>query len=549
MDDIGKAVVSYWRKNEPIQNFGDFISEFLTQHLFYPYRADVRAVHIIGSVIHEMFVPEGDGPRILFWGCGFRDGQALDQTIKRNIDVLSVRGHLSASALGGDACLPVGDPGFLLPALYSPTLSVRTAGKNVCVPHFHERATDCELLAASGCDVVLRPNIPNREDALLEMIDAIASASFVLSASLHGCVVAAAYNKPFAYWNPGVTDLPFKWADLASSLNIPCLFAKNLDEGQEIHARHIAPVIQIPDLTQSLVRSPLLLRASGLTKILAWQRGFDGQLGEAGPSDLAACSGVLAERQNEIYDGIIEELRLWINRAGINDAAEAVREKTEEALVANIQRADALEIELADSARSLSAADAWLDRLSVRLANAERDLVQSGIKIENYSRECNEFSLERLHLHEMLEVKDAAIEAVRRQLASKCEEVSSLQQDLSSARPFAQQSMQHVEMGGQQALIGTLRRQLADSERQALLNQKFAKLVQDILGVVSAPDKWWLALLPSAWVRRIKYARLKRRGFFDADLYLKRYPDIARAHMDPLNHYIVHGMDEGRTRY
>lgn len=43
-------------------------------------------------------------------------------------------------------------------------------------------------------------------------------------------------------------------------------------------------------------------------------------------------------------------------------------------------------------------------------------------------------------------------------------------------------------------------------------------------------------------------AALVRHDLFDGNAYLKRYPDVAAAGMDPLQHYILHGMAEGRQR-
>ncbi len=41
--------------------------------------------------------------------------------------------------------------------------------------------------------------------------------------------------------------------------------------------------------------------------------------------------------------------------------------------------------------------------------------------------------------------------------------------------------------------------------------------------------------------------RIKRSGLFDKKWYLKTYPDVARAHVDPLKHYLKHGWVEGRN--
>jgi hypothetical protein len=51
--------------------------------------------------------------------------------------------------------------------------------------------------------------------------------------------------------------------------------------------------------------------------------------------------------------------------------------------------------------------------------------------------------------------------------------------------------------------------------------------------------------------RRLRYIRtylaLRRSGGFDSRYYLARYPDVAGTGLDPLMHYVEHGMREGRS--
>lgn len=57
---------------------------------------------------------------------------------------------------------------------------------------------------------------------------------------------------------------------------------------------------------------------------------------------------------------------------------------------------------------------------------------------------------------------------------------------------------------------------------------------------------WW-HLAPEGWRSRRTRATLRRRGIFDADKYCDMYPDVPAAGMDPLEHYVKHGMQEGRS--
>ncbi|SCW92342.1 glycosyltransferase [Ancylobacter rudongensis] len=312
MKRSNKSNILYWLKGEDTQNFGDFLSEYLVSRLFFGYRADVSGVHIIGSVMDDMFVPlrAQSGHPVVFWGCGIREAGGLSREKWPAVEIQAVRGPLSASELELGAFAPQGDPAFLLPALYRPQKLDWLAGKSICVPHFHDKRDDRTLLAASGCDVVVRPNIENNEKALTDVIDAIFSADFVLGSAMHACLVAAAYRRPFAYWRADTIDLPFKWQDISQSLNIPCEFVAGIDEARRHYDTVIAPSIRLPSLLPSLLRAPLLVRASGLIDVLRWHQEERADAGTSPTAlDDAQALADFATQQQRLFDGILEELR------------------------------------------------------------------------------------------------------------------------------------------------------------------------------------------------------------------------------------------------
>jgi len=55
-----------------------------------------------------------------------------------------------------------------------------------------------------------------------------------------------------------------------------------------------------------------------------------------------------------------------------------------------------------------------------------------------------------------------------------------------------------------------------------------------------------LTLLPASFEARRQRRLLKRKGLFNAESYLEKNADVVSDGMDPLRHYIVHGLDEGR---
>ncbi len=59
---------------------------------------------------------------------------------------------------------------------------------------------------------------------------------------------------------------------------------------------------------------------------------------------------------------------------------------------------------------------------------------------------------------------------------------------------------------------------------------------------------FWTALMPNSWRQKRRLRLLKRAGLFDGARYLELYPDVVDEGMDPLRHYILHGIGEERHR-
>ena len=114
--------------------------------------------------------------------------------------------------------------------------------------------------------------------------------------------------------------------------------------------------------------------------------------------------------------------------------------------------------------------------------------------------------------------------------------------DVGSARNDAERRLN--ERYSEVATLTSLLRQQNQATKTSI---EQAEWLRQVHAVMSMPPKW-SAILPAARVRKILYDRMARRGLFDAGGYLAQYPDVGAVGMDPLRHYILHGMDEGRTR-
>jgi hypothetical protein len=68
------------------------------------------------------------------------------------------------------------------------------------------------------------------------------------------------------------------------------------------------------------------------------------------------------------------------------------------------------------------------------------------------------------------------------------------------------------------------------------------------LVLLRSSKPWWLKFMPASIRRQQLLKALDRKDIFNATAYLKRYPDVAQGGVDPLTHYIHHGIDEERDR-
>lgn len=268
-----RASITYWRKGLASQNFGDYLSELLYFSLTsrarrtgvnQPPSHDFGQLFLVGSVISEWHIKTalaalGHDPNasIGFWGCDMRNDRMPTAALLARCCFMGVRGPLTRDRLGLPDNTPLGDTGLLTPLIYRPERSGSSEGKTLCMPHFLDQTSDEALLAKTGVDAVIRPQIRPLRNDLLAIIDAIAEAGFVLTGALHGAVIAAAYGVPFAFFDSGYVDAPLKWRDFAASLSIPTAFASDLAMGRRIYRKRIRNYLRLPKLEAILSAAPI----------------------------------------------------------------------------------------------------------------------------------------------------------------------------------------------------------------------------------------------------------------------------------------------------
>ena len=489
----------------------------------------------------------------MFWGCGARDERGLSEAVLARVEIPSVRGPLTRSALRLGHAVPIGDPALLLPTLHTP--APQAPGAALLVPHFHDRRDDEELLSLSGAQALLRPNLPNRREALLDMVDAIAGARFVLAASLHAAITACAYGVPFAFWDSGAIDLPFKWRDFSASIGIPCAFHTRLADAEAWYAREAASAISIPVLWPMLAAAPLPARPAILLAVIRRdleRHGTAALTTAAVPRDAGVMLGAIASELRESRrllgdvadavdtsfpngaaapDGLVERLlRAGSERRETDAALEELRHAR---AVAERRAAD----EAAWRRTAEDAARAARETMARRLRGGDLPPLTAYEfrKVGAFIRERDD-ERERLALRvRSLSLQIEAAAASNDQPQDATPLVRALELELATLR------VEH-ELVLRSIVWRVGRRLIAIARRHPGLSRFGRRVIK--LG-------WWVvsgrlrSRLRARREMREAIERLRASSLFDADTYLARHAGVVPPGSDALMHYLWAGAASG----
>lgn len=245
-------------------------------------------------------------------------------------------------------------------------------------------------------------------------------------------------------------------------------------------------------------------------------------------------------------------------RAELDDAANALQQ-------AEARRSDELvqrQAELDAAASALQQAEA---RHSDELARRQAELDSAAHALQQAeARHSDELEAERARsaarvdeiasLTRLLRVKeDEALAAADRaaELASKMDEERH-HANAELRRLRLEKGSAEVQLAERFNEIAQMTRMLGETESAAQVSDEHIAWLRQVSIVLlngsnSASLKSRLtALLPAPIRSKKQIARLKRQGIFDSEAYLAANPDVAEAGLDPLWHYINHGIGEGR---
>lgn len=184
-------------------NWGDFVNvklaELISTKTIIPYKYSYKkeTIAMMGSIL-----PWAIDKNTIIWGSGTLSSQdPLWNTIEKPLSVRAVRGPLTRQLLlsrGIDCPEVYGDPALLFPRFYSPSVEKRY--KFGVILHVSTQANSAvysKLNAILGGNMLII-NL-KQFSSWNSFIDDICSCNTILSSSLHGIIIADAYEIPNAW--------------------------------------------------------------------------------------------------------------------------------------------------------------------------------------------------------------------------------------------------------------------------------------------------------------------------------------------------------------
>ncbi len=229
----------FWWQATP--NFGDDLSRVVVAHVSGRDVVHARPPHCdlvaLGSLLHVVrnrcTAPRSDGSAPWIWGAGML--KPIAGTFLPHVQIAALRGPVSAAVLGLKMAV-FGDPGLLAADAIGPV--DQQEDRVGLVPH-HSQMDDPRFAAMAAMEPALKL-IDVRRDAVT-VCQEIAQCRHVISASLHGLVVADAYGIPNTWLDPEAQGR-FKYHDYAASLGRRLVTPVSVNDAAEV-ARQVKDTV------------------------------------------------------------------------------------------------------------------------------------------------------------------------------------------------------------------------------------------------------------------------------------------------------------------
>lgn len=210
-------IKSWWYKGDG-NNFGDVLGPILLYHMTstsVTFSNDPNTLATIGSIAYYSF----RAPMVL-WGSGAISEHVENPLVQKH-KFLAVRGPKTRQkilATGGSCPEVYGDPALLLPTIFSKDrFEISQRSKVSFLPHWIDYNLASKMRSVKSGEV----NLIDIRGNVFDTIKQIVASDFIITSSLHGLIVAEAYDIPvvFARFSNNVTGGYFKFEDYFNSTN------------------------------------------------------------------------------------------------------------------------------------------------------------------------------------------------------------------------------------------------------------------------------------------------------------------------------------------
>jgi len=252
-----------------------------------------------------------------------------------------------------------------------------------------------------------------------------------------------------------------------------------------------------------------------------------------------AAEAAALERQQEVA-------QLWSQLGTVQQAAVAA---TAESAVERERRVDA-EARLAAAMQDLRALGSEKGNLESRVRVAEMAFASQQDEKLRAVEQLAEAQSQLADLRTRLDSLQQAPARVRNAVFDELAQLTRLLQasETDAAAASAAQAAAERRVAEQTEELIRLSAMLSQEKDRAEGTAGQAEWLREMMHVAERMPKWW-ALMPEGWRRKREHEAYRRAGLFDAQQYLQNYPDVAADGMDPVWHYIHHGMAEGRQMW
>jgi hypothetical protein len=296
---------------------------------------------------------------------------------------------------------------------------------------------------------------------------------------------------------------------------------------------------------------------------------LEGQL--AAERELREAEAAASSLSNADYETRLAELVERIAAAEVERDSLAVDAQDKARAAADLaERLAAMETQLADKQAELTATRELVSSANAEVAANENALAQRLEELARLTEQLHEYERQIEHLKHLKRDGEEARRKVEvaareneRKLAQQFQEVAKLtklldeskreidviERDAEEARKQAEAVAKENEGKLAQRFqeTATLTKLLKQQEERGERADEQLGWLLALHARLGKQSRWW-AFMPKSWQRRWTHIRLQDAGLFDGDAYLRRYPDVAAEGMDPLDHFLRHGLVEGRTR-